>query len=76
MNNIVINDFPLRPTFTASVIVPKNLTVAEATRLCAFVHTLVMPEQSIPRRMHMNDVFPPEYLATCIHPQTLPTNTP
>ena len=38
-------DFPLRPDFMAQVVVPRNLTAAEAKRLCAFLLTLPQPEK-------------------------------
>ena len=32
--------FPLRPGFLAQVVIPRDLTTAEADRLCAFIQTL------------------------------------
>lgn len=36
--------FPLRPTFLAQVVVPRDLTTDEAERLCALVTALAVPE--------------------------------
>lgn len=34
--------FPLRPTFLAQLIIPRDLTKDEATRLCAFIQALAV----------------------------------
>ena len=38
-------DYPLRlePEFTAQVVLPRNMTRAEAERICAFIMTLAQP---------------------------------
>jgi|PlaIllAssembly_1097288.scaffolds.fasta_scaffold1856607_2 hypothetical protein len=36
--------YPLRPDFLAQVVVPRDMTIVEAERLCAFVLALVMPK--------------------------------
>lgn len=40
-------NFPMRPDFLAQVIVPPNMTEAEAKRLCAMIMTLPLPKQSV-----------------------------
>lgn len=37
-------DYPLRPGDMAQLLLPTDLTEMEAKRLCAFIHTLVIPE--------------------------------
>ena len=37
-------NFPIRAGFLAQVVVPKNMTVAEAKRLCSFVESLASPD--------------------------------
>lgn len=37
-------DFPLRSDFTAQVVIPANMTTAEAERLKKFLESLVIPE--------------------------------
>lgn len=32
--------FPLRPGFLAQIVIPRDMTEAEANRLCEFVHSL------------------------------------
>lgn len=36
-------EFPLRPDFTAQLVLPLDLTEAEAMRLCAMIRTLPPP---------------------------------
>lgn len=36
--------FPLRPGYLAQVVIPRDLTKAEADRLCAFVMSLAQKE--------------------------------
>jgi len=38
--------FPLRKFFMAQIVVPRDMTKAEADRLCAFVQSLVATERS------------------------------
>lgn len=38
-------EYPLRPDFTAQVVLPRDLTTAEAKRLCAMIETLPLPEE-------------------------------
>jgi hypothetical protein len=38
--------FPLRPDFLAQLVVPLDMTKAEADRLSAFVASLVVPSQA------------------------------
>jgi hypothetical protein len=35
--------FPMRPDFLAQIVVPRDMTQAEADRLCALVQSLVFP---------------------------------
>ncbi len=35
--------YPMRPDFLAQLVVPRDLSAAEAKRLCAFIETLVIP---------------------------------
>lgn len=35
--------FPLRPDFAAQIILPRDMTKAEADRLCAFIQALALP---------------------------------
>lgn len=37
-------DFPLRPTFLAQAVLPRDMTSQEAARLCAFIMALAQPE--------------------------------
>jgi hypothetical protein len=37
--------FPLRPKFLAQVVIPRDLTRDEATRLCAFIQALASDPQ-------------------------------
>jgi len=36
-------DYPLRPNYIAQLVVPRDMTTAEAERLCKFINALVMP---------------------------------
>jgi hypothetical protein len=36
--------FPLRPGYLAQVVIPRDMTKAEASRLCAFIQTLALAE--------------------------------
>jgi hypothetical protein len=36
--------FPLRPGYLAQVVIPRDMTKAEASRLCAFIQTLAVAE--------------------------------
>jgi len=38
-------DYPIRPDFMAQVVVPRNLTMAEARRLEAFIMSLAIDEE-------------------------------
>lgn len=38
--------FPLRPDFTATLIIPRDLTSAEAERIAAFINALTLPNDS------------------------------
>ena len=37
--------FPLRPGYMAQLIIPRDLTTADADRLCAFIRSLVAPHE-------------------------------
>lgn len=39
-------DYPLRPDFLAQLVVPRDISRAEAKRLCAFIETLAIPAES------------------------------
>ena len=38
-------DYPLRPGFLAQVVLPRDMTSAEATRICAFIQTLAQTDR-------------------------------
>ena len=40
--------FPLRPTFLAQLIIPRNLSKDEANRLCAFIQALAVDTPMVP----------------------------
>lgn len=40
----IVLPFPLRPDFAAQIVIPRDMTPAEAERLCTFVRTLALPK--------------------------------
>jgi hypothetical protein len=48
VSNGLVLDFPIRPEFTAQVVIPRDIKLDEARRLCAFLSTIAVdlkPEQ-------------------------------
>lgn len=43
------NDFPIRPDFMAQVVIPRDMTMTEAKRLCAFIMAMGLPDSASER---------------------------
>jgi hypothetical protein len=42
----ICNDFPLRPGYLAQVVIPRDMTQAEAARLAEFIKSMALPDSA------------------------------